>query len=326
MTIELLTGPSSFDLAVVANQEHALARQSGESMIEHALRAGDALVAAKAQLQHGEWLPWLEANFDGSERIAQMYMSVASNPKRVADLEDPSLRKALAAITAKPNTSRDRDQAARVITPGGEDAEGDSWQILAGDFRIRIEDIPDGSVDLILTDPPYPEEFADLWSDLALHATRVLVQGGILAALSGKIHVDDRMERLAAAGLHYGWIYVQPLPGQNTRILGRHVLQEWKPWLCYSNGAWPSGRIEWNGDLLVASSREKDEYEWQQQLGLAVQLIERLTKPNDVVLDPFCGSGTYGVAAVQTKRQFIGIEEDAGRVQSTIKRLQEIAQ
>ena len=97
----VLAGPSPFDFAAIANREHALARQSGESMIEHAILAGEALLKAKAKEKHGDWLPWLEANFDGSERIAQMYMSVAANPKRVADLEDPSLRKALAAINGE---------------------------------------------------------------------------------------------------------------------------------------------------------------------------------------------------------------------------------
>lgn len=90
--------PSPVDLAVIANDEHALARSAGESMLGHALRAGEALVAAKEQMQHGEWLPWLAANFDGSEATAQRYMQVAANPARVRDLEEPSLRKALEAI------------------------------------------------------------------------------------------------------------------------------------------------------------------------------------------------------------------------------------
>src|SRR3990170_1914443 len=89
-------------LAATANREHALARQSAEGMFEHALLAGQALLSAKAGMKHGDWLPWLEANFDGSERIAQLYMKVASNPQRVADLEDPSLRSALAAVSGEP--------------------------------------------------------------------------------------------------------------------------------------------------------------------------------------------------------------------------------
>jgi len=39
--------------------------------------------------------------------------------------------------------------------------------------------------------------------------------------------------------------------------------------------------------------------------------IERATEPGQIILDPFMGSGTTGVACVQTGRNFIGIEIDA---------------
>ena len=41
-----------------------------------------------------------------------------------------------------------------------------------------------------------------------------------------------------------------------------------------------------------------------------VKLVERITNPGDLILDPFMGSGTTGVACVQTGRNFIGIEID----------------
>jgi len=37
-------------------------------------------------------------------------------------------------------------------------------------------------------------------------------------------------------------------------------------------------------------------------------ILERTTRPAETVLDPFMGSGTTGVACVQTGRNFIGIE------------------
>lgn len=95
---DVIDSPSPPECADIANREHELFRQSGVSMLEHAMKAGEALLAAKAQLAHGEWLPWLAGNFNGTDRLAQMYMKVASNPKRVSDLEEPSLRKALEAI------------------------------------------------------------------------------------------------------------------------------------------------------------------------------------------------------------------------------------
>lgn len=95
----VLAGPSPKDYAGVANYEHALFRESFGSALGHAILAGEALTNAKAELRHGEWLPWLAANFSGSERIARVYMQVAANRQRVADLEEPSLRRAIEAIS-----------------------------------------------------------------------------------------------------------------------------------------------------------------------------------------------------------------------------------
>jgi phage N-6-adenine-methyltransferase len=94
----VIVGLAPPECAAVANREHSLARQSGEAMIEHAILAGTALAEAKGQLVHGEWLPWLASNFDGSEDTAENYMRVAANSERVRNLGEPSLRKALAAL------------------------------------------------------------------------------------------------------------------------------------------------------------------------------------------------------------------------------------
>jgi len=54
------------ELAGIANEEHRLARQSFGSMLEHAIRAGEALVEARGKVDRGEWLAWLAGNFEGS--------------------------------------------------------------------------------------------------------------------------------------------------------------------------------------------------------------------------------------------------------------------
>src|ERR1700730_11575687 len=47
--------------------------------VEHAIAAGDLLIEAKAQVPHGYWLPWLEANCAMSERTAQLYIRIAKS-------------------------------------------------------------------------------------------------------------------------------------------------------------------------------------------------------------------------------------------------------
>jgi hypothetical protein len=90
-------------LAARINEAHRRAVEhvaaAGEHIVcsvEHALTCGELLLKAKAEVPHGQWLPWLRANVTFSERSAQGYMEVArehrSNPQRVADM---SLRRML---------------------------------------------------------------------------------------------------------------------------------------------------------------------------------------------------------------------------------------
>jgi DNA modification methylase len=52
-------------------------------------------------------------------------------------------------------------------------------------------------------------------------------------------------------------------------------------------------------------------------------MVEASCLDNATVLDPFCGSGTTGVACMQTGRNFIGIEIDAGYCEIARRRIVE---
>ena len=54
-----------------------------------------------------------------------------------------------------------------------------------------------------------------------------------------------------------------------------------------------------------------DRHPTEKPLDVMVRLVEMLSQPGDTICDPFMGSGTTGVACVQTGRNFIGIERDA---------------
>jgi hypothetical protein len=64
-------------LAERINAEHRACRMAALDALEHALAAGDLLLYAKAEHKHGTWLAWLEANFEGSARTAQVYMRLS---------------------------------------------------------------------------------------------------------------------------------------------------------------------------------------------------------------------------------------------------------
>jgi site-specific DNA-methyltransferase (adenine-specific) len=212
----------------------------------------------------------------------------------------------------------DAREAVIVATPS--DAQGDGWRLFNGDFRERLHEIEPGSVDLIISDPPYPAESLPLWSDLAQVAAKLLKPQGVLVALTGQIYLPEVLARLGEH-LTYGWTYCQPLPGQQSRIMGRHVMQSWKPWVTFTNGQWPSGRIDWHPDMLDPSYRAKDQYRWQQDPNPTLLLIDALSDEGSLIVDPFTGTGSYGIAALQMGRKFIGVELDSDRFNGAAERL-----
>jgi len=89
-------------LAEMANEAAAACEASGRKTVEHAATCGRALLAAKSQLPHGQWMDWLTQNFHHSDRLARQYMEIA-NWQRDANLEDAtSVRGALRLISDTP--------------------------------------------------------------------------------------------------------------------------------------------------------------------------------------------------------------------------------
>jgi DNA modification methylase len=72
-----------------------------------------------------------------------------------------------------------------------------------------------------------------------------------------------------------------------------------------------------------SSNAERGCHPSQKPVGLMAYLIRTYTNPGAVVLDNCMGSGTTGVAAAQERREFIGIEQDAGYFATAEKRIRE---
>lgn len=89
------------ELITVANKFYDEAQAAATGMLESAWRSGEALVKIKATMKHGEWKPWIEANFHGSYDTASAYMRLASNIEHAELLKYDSIRAALKAIPPK---------------------------------------------------------------------------------------------------------------------------------------------------------------------------------------------------------------------------------
>ena len=70
-------------------------------------------------------------------------------------------------------------------------------------------------------------------------------------------------------------------------------------------------RSVWSIPLTKPSEKAFGRHPTQKPEALLERVVLASTKPGDLVLDPFCGSGTTGVAAVRHGRRFVGIDMDA---------------
>jgi modification methylase len=78
-----------------------------------------------------------------------------------------------------------------------------------------------------------------------------------------------------------------------------------------------------NGSSTRSSGRDDDKklHPTQKPEALLARVILSSSRPGDVVLDPFCGSGTTGAVAKRLGRRFIGIERDAGYAEAAERRI-----
>jgi ParB-like chromosome segregation protein Spo0J len=190
-----------------------------------------------------------------------------------------------------------------------------------GDFRELGKSIPDNSVDLIFTDPPYVKDSIPLWFDLSVFASRVLRPGGWCLAYSGHFFLPDCLAALSEH-LEYGWMFAIQHSGGDARFRNLKLQVKWKPVMGFYKpplSAW----WDWFPDC-VTGGREKDSHPWQQAQAEAEHFIEALAPKGGTVCDPFCGSGTSCAAAKATKRKWIGFEIDETHVETARARLCEM--
>ncbi len=80
----------------------------------------------------------------------------------------------------------------------------------------------------------------------------------------------------------------------------------------------------WTGSLTKASEKREGKHPTQKPEYLLERIILASTEAGQVVLDPFCGSGTTGVVALRYGRKFIGIDNCEEYLQITQKRLEKV--
>jgi ParB/RepB/Spo0J family partition protein len=182
-------------------------------------------------------------------------------------------------------------------------------KIITGDYRERAHVIDDASVDLIFTDPPYDRKTILQFADLAKFARRVLVEGGSLITYCGNYAIPELLS-LMTPHLTYHWLIANihhhggsgMLPGQKFVSVG------WKPLLWFTKGTHRRNTTIVRDCISSSPPNKTIDHKWSQSLDPALYLIERLSRKNALVVDPYLGGGTTGVAAIRLDRRFVGFE------------------
>jgi SAM-dependent methyltransferase len=176
-----------------------------------------------------------------------------------------------------------------------------------GDFEEVFADLPDGSIDCIITDPPYPYEFIEVWTKLSRFAKRVLKPNGYCIAYSGQMYLPEVIKRMNEH-LDYYWTFAVYHEGQTQIVNGINLMCRWKPVLIFQNG---KKKIENTfQDYFISEQREKNGHDWQQSKSGVGYLIEMFTKEGDTIFEPFAGSGTTIIAARDKNRNILSAEID----------------
>lgn len=188
------------------------------------------------------------------------------------------------------------------------------------DSFMQALDLAPGSVDWVVTDPPYPREFLHLYNGLGEVAAHVLKPGGSLICMVGQSYLPEVINHLSKS-LTYHWTLAYMTPGgQATQLFPRRVNTFWKPVLWFVNDEY-SG--DWIGDVTRSNPNDNDKrfHHWGQSESGMADLMSRFVKPGDVVLDPFMGAGTTGAIAMQIGARFIGYDEDVDAYNEAVVRL-----
>lgn len=222
-----------------------------------------------------------------------------------------------------------------------------AWAVICADNAEVLPTLPAKSVDVVLQDPPYEAEAHTTQRRLkgaTVADSRIMRDAPIEEfppiTEEERDRNGDEVSRLAR---RWAITFCQVEASQKWRaslcFTGDHryvrtaiyVKDDPQPQLTGDRPGmgWetmvithPKGRPRWNGggrcgvfhSLSGKSADRRDGrsvHPTQKPTELMIELVELFTDPGEIILDPFCGSGTTGVAALRLGRRFIGIEKDA---------------
>lgn len=232
---------------------------------------------------------------------------------------------------------------------------GSAWSASLGDSRQLLRAMPDASVDLICTDPPYnlgPYSRGNIsmtWrsdfnNDLAAWDHEPFDPAEWLAEFRRVLKPTGNIFAFTSYNLLGRWHEVFDPAFDTFQLVVWHKTNP--PPKLYRAGflnscelivaAWDRGHV-WNFgrqrdmhnfiEAPICGGRERvrdPKHPTQKPLAVMRRLVELGSRPGDLVLDPFMGVGSTGVAALESGRRFAGIEIDGPFFEAAVARLRAV--
>jgi site-specific DNA-methyltransferase (adenine-specific) len=220
-----------------------------------------------------------------------------------------------------------------------------NWIVKRGDAVEAMRRLPAGSVNLIVTDPPYESlekhrkvgtttrlshstKSSNDWFPIFPNSRFTVLMEQCHRVLKPNSHCymfcdDETSDVLRSVARRVGFTVWKRLVWDKTYIgMGYHYRAMYEFILFMEKGkrALNSRAV---GDIIRAKP-VKGGYPTEKPESVCRVLIEQSTDPGARVLDPFCGSGTVGAAALRLGRRFIGFDIERKAVNLSSRRLQEV--
>lgn len=193
-------------------------------------------------------------------------------------------------------------------------------QIYTGDARELTREIHDESVDLIICDPPYLEEFIWCYEWLGMESKRVLKSGGYCFAYAACEHMPRRLRGMLSGGMDYFWIDALLHHGGYPRMWHKQLMSGYKPVIVITKG-FPS-ILRWRA-TVGAVCADKRFHEWGQGEGYSMKVIDLLTDRGAIVFDPFTGGGTVPAVCKMLGRHYLAFEIDPDTAERARQRVEQ---
>ena len=202
----------------------------------------------------------------------------------------------------------------------------DKYKLYQGDcLEVMDELIEDGvKVDMILTDPPYGIDLTPQRENGKFKNTKVINDNNLcwLPKFVNQIYALTKNTAI----IFCAWQNIDKFKIElEKKFTIKNILVWNKDWFGMGNNYRPNYELillccktnittkSKNKSNILTYRRippQKLKHSCEKPVGLLEDLIYELTDENDIVLDSFMGSGSTGVACLNTNRRFIGIELD----------------